>query len=1221
VSPADGVCDPPPRCQTNPTGLTASSGTPSPLISPALLGPCTCGNGVTNSGEQCDDGNQESCDGCDFNCTASTVCGNGVVCGSEECDDGNTAGGDGCSLNCTLEPGWICDRDDSFAGAPTVCKPVCGDGTRTAGEECDDGNKVDGDGCSATCRKERGWCCSGDANCLPPAGKLCTTICGDGLLRLGEACDDGNRVDGDGCNNDCTVTTGFRCFGEPSQCSQGCGNGTVGPGEECDDGNFNNNDACKNDCTNSRCGDFYRNCGSDGICANADDVEGCDDGSVCLGGDNNGFFCLPGNPLWCPGGTCEPRSGHGCSNQCQVEPGYQCGAFFGSCTPICGDGAIVGSEQCDDGSQINGDGCDSNCTFTACGNGIVTAGEECDDGDPFDGNGCQRDCTITRCGNGVRDLDEQCDDGNLIDDDGCDSNCTVSGCGNGVVNAGEECDDGNREDLDFCKTDCTLNACGDGQQLSVPYQLATVPFAWIDISGQSPTPVPLGDDQVTNPGIQLPFDFTFFGQKLAQGTRFFISSNGFISFDPNVNSGCCSGEPLPRPGGPGNSLIAAFWTDLNPGAGGSYSYARVGNDLLVIQVSDVPLYGGPATVSLQYRLYGSNAGNRIEIHYRNAQPGFRFVTAGIENSNGTLGYQHYAGERALVETAVAYVPIAVEKCDQGNHANGDGCDDDPANAGNCTATACGNGVVTAGEECDDGDGSSNNACKNNCTFNACGDGILNFGPDAVRGTTDDVEVCDDGGVCVGGSSDQGACTLGSTSQCPGGACQPRDADGCSVTCQLEAGWECPAPGKACNSICGDGRMVGSEQCDDGNRTNGDGCDDDPARKGNCTPTACGNGVETAGEACDDGNRDPQHRTYCIITNPGGTPQANNTLPDPNCALARCGDGRTCEDASCAAHSLAEECDLSSQNGVESSGCRYDCTFARVSACRRRVTKLQVKFPRGRSTQTICADGAQWCGRRVVCPDGATWCDADGRVDGKCEFSVDVCGLVQTLPRVRGKDMDNPRDLQSVQVLGVDTHECWQRDAAGALGQMIMDLAPQAAEVRGRCINRRSGNGPCTLGQDSQCDSKRGAGDGVCAPEVLFSSSLSGHMCSSFNASQPDPIVVPAGKTMRLETKAVGYCGNDSEGYKLVQDREKMKLVCRPAPVSPPLPTWTVGPCALGTATETPTATPTITPTSTPSDTPTPVPTATATSSPTITRTATRTPTSTRTTTPTRTPRR
>jgi cysteine-rich repeat protein len=59
------------------------------------------------------------------------VCGDGTVEGTEVCDDmGESAT---CDDDCTL--------------------PECGDGVLnvTAGEECDDGNTTDGDGCGATC--------------------------------------------------------------------------------------------------------------------------------------------------------------------------------------------------------------------------------------------------------------------------------------------------------------------------------------------------------------------------------------------------------------------------------------------------------------------------------------------------------------------------------------------------------------------------------------------------------------------------------------------------------------------------------------------------------------------------------------------------------------------------------------------------------------------------------------------------------------------------------------------------------------------------------------------------------------------------------------------------------------------------------------------------------------------------------------------------------------
>ncbi len=43
--------------------------------------------------------------------------------------------------------------------------------------------------------------------------------CGDGIINLGETCDDGGGVNGDGCSAACTIEPGARCTGAPSVCS------------------------------------------------------------------------------------------------------------------------------------------------------------------------------------------------------------------------------------------------------------------------------------------------------------------------------------------------------------------------------------------------------------------------------------------------------------------------------------------------------------------------------------------------------------------------------------------------------------------------------------------------------------------------------------------------------------------------------------------------------------------------------------------------------------------------------------------------------------------------------------------------------------------------------------------------------------------------------------------------------------------------------------------
>src|SRR5581483_9725344 len=102
-----------------------------------------------------------------------------------------------------------------------------------------------------------------------------------------------------------------------------------------------------------------------------------------------------------------------------------------------------------------------------CGDATPDAEEECDDGNNVDGDGCESDCTLPACGDGVLEDDEECDDGNDQDGDGCESDCTLPFCGNGVVDPGEACDDGNDDGDDDCEPDCTPTpappVCGDGQ--------------------------------------------------------------------------------------------------------------------------------------------------------------------------------------------------------------------------------------------------------------------------------------------------------------------------------------------------------------------------------------------------------------------------------------------------------------------------------------------------------------------------------------------------------------------------------------------------------------------------------------------------------------------------------------------------------------------------------------------------------------------------------------
>lgn len=227
------------------------------------------------------------------------------------------------------------------------------------------------------------------------------------------------------------------------------------------------------------------------------------------------------------------------------------------------------------------------------------------------------------------------------------------------------------------------------------------------------------------------------------------------------------------------------------------------------------------------------------------------------------------------------------KPDAGPDDEADGGVTDGGTDGGGGSRFCGDGVLQAGEGCDDRNRTDNDGCSSSCTVeagwlcntpgqacvrNVCGDGI--------RGGS---EACDDRNTASGdGCSAQ--CTVESGWNCPsgGGRCQaaacgdgiiagdeecedgdspPAAGDGCGVTCRLESGFKCPTAGQPCTATrCGDTLPEGTEQCDDGNNNMGDGCSplctvEPDCENGTCK-AVCGDNLILPGDAteeCDDGN--------------------------------------------------------------------------------------------------------------------------------------------------------------------------------------------------------------------------------------------------------------------------------------------------------------------------------------------------------------------------------
>ena len=197
---------------------------------------------------------------------ASAACGD---------DDGTPSGGSDCEGRAD---GEVCTGDD--AGARRIClagecmASTCGDGyiDTEAGEQCEDGNEQAGDGCepgdcSFTCEADTDCSddnpCTGEETCsistnrctmgAPPTGvTMCTQAggemgvcrgsdcvpegCGDGNLDMvSEQCDDGNDIEGDGCDADCTFSCtlpadcndGNMCNGEETCSNNACVPGTA----------------------------------------------------------------------------------------------------------------------------------------------------------------------------------------------------------------------------------------------------------------------------------------------------------------------------------------------------------------------------------------------------------------------------------------------------------------------------------------------------------------------------------------------------------------------------------------------------------------------------------------------------------------------------------------------------------------------------------------------------------------------------------------------------------------------------------------------------------------------------------------------------------------------------------------------------------------------------------------------------------------------------------
>lgn len=356
-----------------------------------------------------------------------------------------TFGSAGCSLALFDDPpagdagDTADDGTDADADADAEVPPNCGNGVtdEDEDEECDDGNDIEGDGCDNDCS----FSCTTDVHCRDTedcnGAETCDTAshtCADGIpLDNGEPC-----LLPDGGAGECRLEV---C--RPLT----CGDEIIDDGEECDDGNDNENDRCPSTCFDAFCGDGF-------VWDEAGGVEECDDGNAV---DDDGcdtdctWSCSENGDCddeeFCNGvETCD-MDAHMCVPGVPAEDGTVCDLLVvadgvcreGMCvSPNCGDGTVEPGEECDDGNTDDSDACLTTCQDAECGDGFVWDGmEACDDGNTDDGDACLTTCVVARCGDGLlHDGVESCDDGNGASGDGCDLDCEWS------CSATRPCDDG-----------------------------------------------------------------------------------------------------------------------------------------------------------------------------------------------------------------------------------------------------------------------------------------------------------------------------------------------------------------------------------------------------------------------------------------------------------------------------------------------------------------------------------------------------------------------------------------------------------------------------------------------------------------------------------------------------------------------------------------------------------------------------------------------------------
>ncbi|MCF7812026.1 DUF4215 domain-containing protein [Candidatus Gracilibacteria bacterium] len=361
--------------------------------------------------------------------------------------------------------------------------PTCGDGSIDTGEECDDANTANGDGCSSSCNWESDiFSCNPKPaigtswNTVAQYDQTCTASNGTSCTAWSPASDPDTDYNATPVSDECRYkcASGYQWNSGSQACEEippapSCGDGNVDSGEECDDGNTSNGDGCASGCrweTKTFSCNAKPNTGTVwNTVSNYEQTCQSSNGSICNRWDPDDDLTTNHN---------ENPTEISCRYKC--ASGYQWNSSSQACeeippAPACGDGNVDSGEECDDGNTSSGDGCASNCNWESrtysCNNKPSTGtvwntvyeypqnctssnGSSCTSWSPSSDS--TTDYNTSPSSTSCR---YKCASGYQWNGSSCEVIPPAPACGDGNVDSGEECDDGNTSSGDGCASNCS----------------------------------------------------------------------------------------------------------------------------------------------------------------------------------------------------------------------------------------------------------------------------------------------------------------------------------------------------------------------------------------------------------------------------------------------------------------------------------------------------------------------------------------------------------------------------------------------------------------------------------------------------------------------------------------------------------------------------------------------------------------------------------------------